>query len=164
MRSASSCSSWRSLRWPALGLKQVASLELSYVELPGMVGQTVVLPLTVNVVPGDQAAGRVADPVVRTEVLFQEAQDDKKLASEALERGDRDAARRHLEGARSKLEQAGEAAPDELLSDVQLELDDVGTFAAGIDIHEPTMMSKLTRESFYQARYKRGRERTEDGE
>ena len=91
----------------ALGLTQVAELELSYVELPGLVGQSVMLPMTVNVVPGDEAAGRVADPVVRTEVLFQEAQDDKKLASEALERGDRDDARRHLDAARSKLERGG---------------------------------------------------------
>ena len=146
----------------ALGLKQVASLELGYVELPDMVGQTVLLPLTVNVVPGDQAAGRVADPVVRTEVLFQEAQDDKKLASEALERGDREQARRHLGAARSKLEQAGEAAPDALLADVQVELDDVRCFGAGIDTHAPAMMSKMTRESFYEARYKRGRRRSGD--
>ena len=84
----------------ALGLKQVASLELSYVELPDMIGQTVVLPLTVNVVPGDQAAGRVADPVVRTEVLFQEAQDDKKLASEAL--GSEATATRHAVTSRGR--------------------------------------------------------------
>ncbi len=146
----------------ALGLKQVAELELSYVELPAMVGQSVVLPLTVNVVPGDEAAGRVADPVVRTEVLFQEAQDDKKSASEALERGDRDSARCHLDAARTKLEEAGEAAPWELLPDVQGELDDVGRFVAGLEVQEATTMSKLTRESFYRARYKRGRERPED--
>ena len=76
----------------ALGLAQVAELELRYVELPELVEQVVTLPITVNVVPGDEAAGRVPDPVVRSEVLFQEAQDDKKAASEALERGDRETA------------------------------------------------------------------------
>ena len=35
------------------------------------------LPISVNVVPGDEAAGRVPHPSVRSEVLFQEAQDLK---------------------------------------------------------------------------------------
>lgn len=48
----------------ALGLARVATLEISYVELPGLVEQVVSLPITVNVVPGDEAAGRVAHPTV----------------------------------------------------------------------------------------------------
>ena len=52
---------------PALGLAEVATLEFGYVELPALEQHTVTLPLHVNVVPGDQAAGRIPDPVVRTE-------------------------------------------------------------------------------------------------
>ena len=78
---------------PSLGLAQVATLELTYVALPDLVEQTVTLPLHVNVVPGDQAAGRVPDPKVRTELLFQRAQQAKRRAAEALGAGDVQAAR-----------------------------------------------------------------------
>ena len=47
----------------ALGLAEVARLELRYVELPQLLEHVVTLPISVNVVPGDQAAARalVAD-------------------------------------------------------------------------------------------------------
>ena len=48
----------------------------------------------VNVVPGDQAAGRIRDPKVQTERLFQEAQEAKRKAAEAIQRGDDDGALR----------------------------------------------------------------------
>ena len=47
---------------PALGLASVAELELRYVAVPELVEQTITIPVHVNVVPGDQAAGRIADP------------------------------------------------------------------------------------------------------
>jgi Ca-activated chloride channel family protein len=78
---------------PALGLAQVATLQLTYVALPDLVEQTVTFPVNVNVVPGDQAAGRVRDPKVRNEVLFQQAQESKRHAAEALNAGDVDTAR-----------------------------------------------------------------------
>lgn len=68
----------------ALGLAEIASLEMSYVELPVLVQHTVTLPITVNVVPGDQAAGRVANPQVHAERLFQDAQKAKRASQEAL--------------------------------------------------------------------------------
>jgi Ca-activated chloride channel family protein len=73
---------------PGLGLAEIASLELRYVALPAFAEETITLPLTVNVVPGDQAAGRVRDPKVQTERLFQQAQEAKRRAAEALGRGD----------------------------------------------------------------------------
>ena len=42
-----------------LGLAEIASLEFSYVALPALEQHTVTVPLHVNVVPGDQAAGRI---------------------------------------------------------------------------------------------------------
>jgi Ca-activated chloride channel family protein len=71
-----------------LGLAEIASLELRYVTVPGFTEETITLPLAVNVVPGDQAAGRVRDPKVQTERLFQQAQDAKRRAADALSRGD----------------------------------------------------------------------------
>ena len=77
-----------------LGLEQIASLELRSVAVPEFVEQTVNVPVHVNVVPGDQAAGRVPDPVVRTELLFQQAQEAKRQAADAIARGDDDEAYR----------------------------------------------------------------------
>ncbi len=71
-----------------LGLAEIATLELRYVTLPAFAEETVTLPLTVNVVPGVQAAGRVRDPKVHTELLFQQAQEAKRRAADALARGD----------------------------------------------------------------------------
>jgi hypothetical protein len=46
----------------ALGLLQVATLTFSWVALPALEAQTVTVPVHVNVVPGDVAAGLVPDP------------------------------------------------------------------------------------------------------
>lgn len=49
-----------------LGLKQLAAFTIDDVTLPDLVSQTVTWPVSVNVVPGDDATGRVADPTVTT--------------------------------------------------------------------------------------------------
>jgi Ca-activated chloride channel family protein len=75
-----------------LGLHQIADLELRYVTVPELVEHTVVLPVHVNVVPGDQAAGRIANPAVTSERLFQQAQKAKRRAADFLRNGDEAAA------------------------------------------------------------------------
>lgn len=65
--------------------------------------RVVTIPINVNVVPGDEAAGGIVDATVHTEVVFQEAQQGKRLASEALERGDRRTAKRLLGEAAASL-------------------------------------------------------------
>jgi Ca-activated chloride channel family protein len=94
---------------PALGLAQVCELELTWVDVATLDGHTVTIPLHVNVVPGDAAAGRIANATVRTELAFQMAQRAKHEAADALRRGEAAVASR-LFG------QAGEAlesfAPD----------------------------------------------------
>ena len=77
---------------PALGLAQVATLEVRAVALPEMVERVVTLPVHVNVVPGDQAAGRIPNPTVTHEKLYLATQEAKRQAGEALARGDHDAA------------------------------------------------------------------------
>ena len=57
-----------------------------------MQSQRADLPVYVNVVPGDEAAGRTQNPEVTTELSFQKAQRDKREASEALKHGDVDRA------------------------------------------------------------------------
>ena len=71
-----------------LGLAQIAEIELRWVELPALTQKTVTLPVHVNVLPGDQAAGRIPNPVVRSERAFQTAQQAKRDAAKALRRGD----------------------------------------------------------------------------
>ena len=71
----------------ALGLVQVATLEFTHVSLPDLVLHTTTLPVHVNVVPGDQAAGRIPDPKVRSELLFQQTQRVKRESSRLLDEG-----------------------------------------------------------------------------
>lgn len=141
----------------ALGLAQVATLELQYVELPGLVEHTVSLPISVNVVPGDEAASRVPDPSVRSEVLFQEAQDVKQKASESFERGDLDEGRQLLGASRGLLEEAMPMAPAPMAEGFERERDEIDRMSAMTAEVGSTYMSKLTRDSYHQQNRKRGR-------
>ncbi|MDQ3104214.1 MAG: VWA domain-containing protein [Actinomycetota bacterium] len=87
------------------GLTQVATLELTYVDVALMMEQAVSLPLHVNVVPGDEAAGRISNPFVLTEMAFLAAQASKREASRRLSAGD-------SFGAVSRLRTAHEALSD----------------------------------------------------
>lgn len=146
----------------ALGVAQVATLELRYVELPSFIEQLVTLPVTVNVVPGDEAAGRVPDATVVTEVLFQEAQESKRLASEALEQGDRRTAQRLLEEAVRVLDDAGEAAPAPLRAELDQEARDLRYLGEQTVHGDARQVSKTTRASYHLQNRKRGRRSTED--
>jgi Ca-activated chloride channel family protein len=75
---------------PALGLAQVCAFELTWTELPSFETHTLTHPVAVNVVPGDDAAGRVPHPTVVSEKAFQEVQRAKREAVERLRRGDVD--------------------------------------------------------------------------
>ena len=96
----------------ALGLATIAEVAVRYTELPDMVEHVITLPVTVNVVPGDVAAGRVPDPVVTVERLLQQAQQSKRDAITAMRAGETDAANAWLTGAVSMLSaDIGEMAP-----------------------------------------------------
>jgi Ca-activated chloride channel family protein len=102
----------------ALGLAEVATLEFTYVELPALKQHTITVPLHVNVVPGDEAAGRTADPVVRTEVVFMRTQQAKRRASTYLTAGDTDAALNEIRAAQATINQAMQDAPAGLQADL----------------------------------------------
>lgn len=105
----------------ALGLAEIAQLELRYVTLPAFVEQTITVPVHVNVVPGDQAAGRIADPKVRTELVYQQAQGEKRRAADALREGEIDAAVRRYEAARQSLAAQMDEHPDaELAEEIRI--------------------------------------------
>ncbi|MEV2277467.1 hypothetical protein AB0I72_17970 [Nocardiopsis sp. NPDC049922] len=86
-----------------LGAVTVTTVEATYVDPATLTTYTTTLPVTVNVVPGDEAAGRAPRPDVRTEEALQRAQTAKRRASEALRRGDREAAAEILDEARRNL-------------------------------------------------------------
>jgi Ca-activated chloride channel family protein len=73
---------------PSLGFAQVATLEFTLVSLPDLVQHTTTTPVHVNVVPGDEAAGRIPDSQVVSEALFQQTQKAKKETSRLLYEGD----------------------------------------------------------------------------
>lgn len=144
----------------ALGLAKVATLELSYVELPGLIEHLASLPINVNVVPGDEAAGRVPHPAVQSEVLFQEAQDVKRRASEAFERGEFADGQRLIAETKVRLGESMRVAPDSLRPEVEAELADVERMEEMGQFMGPAgapLMSKVSRESYHRMNRKRGR-------
>ena len=141
----------------ALGLAKIATLELSYVELPGLIEHVVAQPITVNVVPGDEATGRIPHPTVHSEVLFQKAQYTKRRASEAFEAGDVAAAKRRLSRTQRRLREALTIVPEAVRADVEAGLAEVDRMSAMTDAYGSAYMSKLTRESYHRGSRKRGR-------
>lgn len=103
----------------ALGLAQVATLELVHVALPELVQHTTTLGVHVNVVAGDLAAGRVPDPVVRQEAPFQTAQSAKRSSALQLSRGDVAEAVRTMRTASARLA-AASGLTDELTAESRL--------------------------------------------
>ena len=104
----------------ALGLQQVATLTLTYVELATLEQHTVTLPVSVNVVPQDVAKGRVAKPEVAREKLFLETQSAKRDIEVALRDGDVEAARERLSAARRILSAEGASrVDDQLLGEIE---------------------------------------------
>ncbi|MFM2437234.1 MAG: hypothetical protein RLZ55_33 [Actinomycetota bacterium] len=94
----------------SLGLAQIASIALTYVELPALAEHTVKVPVSINVVPGDVAAGRVPEPEVTREKLLIEVQESKRAAEQALRQGDYEAAQEQLRRARSRFSEDDLAA------------------------------------------------------
>ncbi len=71
MRAAGLCDNERERELLRRARSAVAhSLELRYVELPAATKHEIKAPVDVDVVPGDEAAGRIPDPTVRSELTF----------------------------------------------------------------------------------------------
>ena len=141
----------------SLGLARIATLELTYIELPGLIEHTAALPISVNVVPGDEAAGRISHPTVHSEVLFQEAQDTKRQASEAFESGDLDRGKNLLGQTKARLAMSMQVAPEPLKVEIQAELNEVDRMDAMAVDMGAVYMSKVSRDSYHQMNRKRGR-------
>jgi len=82
-----------------LGTTSIANLDINFTQVSDLTEHHVQLPVTVNVVPGDQARTRVPNPVVTVEELILESNNAKKKMAQSLR--DRD-----IQSARSTLAEA----------------------------------------------------------
>ncbi len=141
-----------------LGLAEVASCEFTWVELPALVQHTVSVPLHVNVVPGDQAAGRIPDPAVRTELVYLEVQQAKLRASRHLSRGDAGAAMSEIQQAQSALGGAIAGAPAHLREELEAEAGSLAYLANETQQGEISRAAKYSSWDGYSKSSKRGRQ------
>jgi Ca-activated chloride channel homolog len=141
-----------------LGLSQVAELELRWVEIETMQSQLATLPVNVNVVPGDQAAGRVRDPEVETELAFQRAQRSKREATDALRDGDLGQAEALYKRAATDLRGASSRAgvPESAAAELGAEAAFLEDLAARAE-SDALSARKLARADYHMKARKRGR-------
>ncbi|MGW3606723.1 hypothetical protein [Micromonospora sp. NPDC005161] len=137
-----------------LGLAQVATCQFTWVELPTLAQHTITVPLHVNVVPGDQAAGRVPDPTVRTELIYLQVQQAKRRASGHLSAGAPDAALAEIRHAQDALSDALPAAPAHLHDDLT---EEATALAYLSDQTEHGMIARAAKYSSMDAAYKSGK-------
>jgi Ca-activated chloride channel family protein len=116
----------------ALGLTEVAALDFSWVELPALVQHCVTVPIHVNVLPDDQAAGRVPDPTVRTELAFLHTQRAKRAAAEHMSGGNAAAALGELSRARDLATGILLAAPVTMQMDLRNDIATIDQLAAEV--------------------------------
>ena len=143
----------------ALGLAKIADVRLRWVALPELEEHTIDVPIMVNVVPGDQAAGRIPDPRVRSELAFQRAQMVKRDAAQAMREGRvEDAQRLWEQGGEDLLDAAGAAPPAEA-KEMRDEIDLMASFALRAESDDVRRLAKESEaDSGWKSR-KRGRDR-----
>lgn len=147
---------------PALGLAKVADLKLSYIELPALTTHTIELPVHVNVVPGDEAAGRIPNPVVTSELAFQHAQSAKRQAGEALRSGDATGALGAYKESADRLDEAVLSAPDEMRSELAAEASLLREMADRVSWDDHGRLSKFGESDRARKTRQRGRRRPKD--
>jgi Ca-activated chloride channel family protein len=141
-----------------LGLTEIATLEFTYVELPALKQHTVAVPLHVNVLPGDQAAGRVPDAVVRTELVYQRVQQTKRRVSGQLSAGDIDSALADIREAQADVREAlASAPPGPLAADLTEEADALRYLAEQAEYGSSSRAAKFSSTEANYKSAKRGR-------
>ena len=87
----------------ALGLCKIADVTIEYTDLAARNEVSVTMPVNVNVVPGDQAAGRIEDPIVKAERMILQAQSEKAIATDEILQGNAKSATKRLKGTAANL-------------------------------------------------------------
>lgn len=138
----------------SLGLCKLADLTIEYLDLASRHEISVTMPINVNVVPGDVAAGRVSDPIVRAERLILEAQTAKSQAVEDLRTGKVKDASSRLKGTAANLRREASLIPvtdqrsAESLEIIKAEADEIDTLAQTVEREDIYYSSKRMTESF----------------
>ena len=138
----------------ALGLCKLADITIEYLDLAERQEISVTLPVNVNVVPGDIAAGRVSDPIVRAERLIIGAQSAKSLAAEEILNGKTQEAANRLKGTAANLRREASLIPitDEptsaSLALIQAEADELDALAQTAEFEDIHYSSKRMTESY----------------
>jgi len=125
----------------ALGLCTIAEITIEYLNLADRQEISVTMPVNINVVPGDIAAGRIADPVVRAERLIIGAQSAKSLATDELREGKVAEASKRLKGAAKSLR----SEADKISEDNPLTIDSKSRINA--EANEMDALAKMAEES-----------------
>jgi Ca-activated chloride channel family protein len=140
-----------------LGPARVCEIELRWVDTETMESKLARIPVNVNVVPGDQAAGRVRDNEVETELTFQQVQHDKRLASEDLQRGDVRLAQQRMAGSTRRLRGSDRSRMSQgNITDIESEERWLAERMAEAE-RNPNMTSKRLKSDFNQKNRRRGR-------
>lgn len=140
-----------------LGLAQIAEIELQYVELPALTSHTINVPVHVNVVPGDEAAGRIPNPTVTTELAFQRAQQTKRRAAEALRDGHVEDAADLYGAASASLQQILPASAPEMREELLAEAELLEGLASRAHYDDARRLSKFSDADMHRKMRKRGR-------
>ena len=138
----------------SLGLCKIADITIEYLDLAQRQEISVTMPVNVNVVPGDVAAGRIADPIVRAERLILEAQTAKSLAVDELLNGKIKEASSRLKGAASSLRREAslisvtDERSAESLAIIKAEADEIDVLAQTAEDQDVMYSSKRMTESY----------------
>lgn len=138
----------------SLGLCKIADITIEYLDLAQRAEVTVTMPVNVNVVPGDVAAGRISDPIVRAERLVIEAQSAKSLAVDEIRSGKVKEASKRLKdtSASLRLEASKIAVTDdqsiESLAIIQAEATEIESLAQITEMNDIEYSSKRMTESY----------------
>jgi Ca-activated chloride channel family protein len=138
----------------SLGLCKIADITIEYLDLAERQEVSVNMPVNVNVVPGDVAAGRVADPIVRAERLIIDAQSAKSLATQELLSGKVKEASTRLKGTAANLRREASLIPvtdersAESLALIKTEADEIDALAKTAEDNDIAYSSKRMTESY----------------
>lgn len=107
-----------------LGTTTIANVDINFTKVADLTDHHVQLPITVNVVPGDQARNRVPNPVVSVEELILESNDAKKKMAQSLRDHDIGTARGTLADAISNVNTARQSFKDVKIPSLTARLDE----------------------------------------
>ena len=138
----------------ALGLCKVAEISIEYLDLQQKCEVQVVLPVHVNVVPADVAAGRVEDPIVGAERLILSAQAEKAIATQELQAGKTKEASARLKGTAENLRRVASAIrvvderTAESLAIILEEANDIEVLAETAEVEDAAFSQKRLHEDY----------------